>query len=203
MKLDGFGVTNDSYFIRSLYFDDNRDSALYDKNAGVYSRRKYRVRIYNMHNDVIKLECKQKVGEYICKESTAIDLEEYYSIINNDYSFLKQTKGLKKEYYHQFMEKGLRPRVIVDYDREAYVLNTSEVRITFDKNLRVGFNSNDIFSDNLITYGVYEIGAMILEVKFNEFLPDYVIQLLSSCISQYKQAISKYVLCRVSKGNIY
>jgi hypothetical protein len=203
MKLDNFGVNDDSYFIRSLYFDDKIDSSLYDKNAGVSARKKYRIRIYNMHNDVIKLECKQKIGEYICKESAAIDLKEYYSIINNDFSFLKQSSGVKKEFYRQFVEQGLRPKVIVDYDREAYVLDASEVRITFDKELRVGFNSTDIFDDNIITYGVYDPGAMILEVKYNEFLPGYIIQLLRGCVSQYRAAISKYVLCRVSKGNIF
>lgn len=57
------------YMIRSLYFDDMYQSAYQEKLSGVYSRKKYRIRIYNCQSQVIHLECKYKQGPYICKES--------------------------------------------------------------------------------------------------------------------------------------
>ena len=51
-----------SYHIRSLYFDTAFDDALYDKIAGVKDRDKYRIRIYNLSDAVIFMECKTKVG---------------------------------------------------------------------------------------------------------------------------------------------
>ena len=203
MQLDQYHRENKSYFIRSLYFDDVFDSALYEKSAGDYLRSKYRIRIYNMSEEVIKLECKMKFGQYISKESQTISMEEYHAIMNQDIGMLKNAAGLKQNFYRQMKEHALRPKVIVDYEREAYMMVAGDVRITFDQSLKVGFNTNDIFSTNVVTYNVYDIGAMILEVKYDAFLPEHVRMLLDNCVTQYRQAISKYVICRVAKGNIY
>lgn len=48
------------YTIRSLYFDDYCNSAYEEKDAGILMRKKYRVRIYNGSDKVIKLERKKK-----------------------------------------------------------------------------------------------------------------------------------------------
>lgn len=50
------------YTIRSLYFDDYCNSAYEEKDAGILMRKKYRVRIYNGSDKVIKLERKKKYG---------------------------------------------------------------------------------------------------------------------------------------------
>lgn len=47
------------YTIRSLYFDDYCNSAYEEKDAGILMRKKYRVRIYNGSDKVIKLERKR------------------------------------------------------------------------------------------------------------------------------------------------
>ena len=61
-----------SYHIRSLYFDTVFDDALYDKIAGVKDRDKYRIRIYNLTDKNIFMECKTKVGSLISKRSAKI-----------------------------------------------------------------------------------------------------------------------------------
>ena len=48
----------DGYIISSIYFDDLYGSAVNEKLAGVRFRKKYRIRLYNYQDDVIKLECK-------------------------------------------------------------------------------------------------------------------------------------------------
>ena len=53
------------YLIRSLYFDDYWDRSYADKLSGVSSRKKYRIRLYNLDSDFIRLECKLKNGAYI------------------------------------------------------------------------------------------------------------------------------------------
>ena len=62
-------VENGSYTIRSLYFDDRVNSAYEEKRMGVANRKKYRIRCYNYSDSTIKLECKNKQGNYICKEN--------------------------------------------------------------------------------------------------------------------------------------
>ena len=68
LKPDKHAGPNGRYHIRSLYFDDFRNTALFEKQAGVPRRKKYRIRIYNLKDDVIKLECKNKIDYYISKE---------------------------------------------------------------------------------------------------------------------------------------
>src|SRR4051812_23980307 len=79
---DKNSISEDGYHIRSLYFDNVFDTALYEKNYGVHRRDKYRIRIYNKSDKAIKLERKSKFGEYICKESMNLSREEYEKIMN-------------------------------------------------------------------------------------------------------------------------
>ena len=51
---------NGGYMIRSLYFDDYWNTAYQEKVDGVLLRKKYRIRIYDYSDRVIKLERKHK-----------------------------------------------------------------------------------------------------------------------------------------------
>jgi len=73
---DKFSDKNGEYHIRSLYFDDIRNTALYEKQSGISSRKKYRIRIYNLSSDLIKLEKKERVGQFIRKESETLTKDE-------------------------------------------------------------------------------------------------------------------------------
>lgn len=202
ISLDKNADENGNYHIRSLYFDDMYDSSLYEKNYGVFKRKKYRIRIYDFSSKVIKLECKSKFGEYISKDSVSLSLDEYNRIMDGDYGFLFYETGLKQEFFRRIKDGVLRPKVIVDYRREAYIYNPGDVRITFDKELSVGYNSNDIFNKDLSCIGIFGEPTIILEIKFDEFLPQFIRGLLS--ISSHERcAVSKYLMCRVKKNNIY
>ena len=75
--------------------------------------------------------------------------------------------------------RQLRPRVLVDYDREPYVFPAEDVRITFDKNLRTALRATALFDPDVPTYPVTELrNCMIMEVKFNRSLPAYVQMLI-------------------------
>jgi len=85
----------------------------------------------------------------------------------------------------------------VDYVREAYLHPAEEVRITFDKQLHTGLSSVDIFNPNVPTISPFDHNELILEVKFNRFLPNHIRDLLCTCVhSAQNSAISKYVWCR-------
>ena len=88
----------------------------------------------------------------------------------------------------------LRPRVIVDYDREPWVLDAGTVRITFDQQIRAATGSWDLFDRTLPTLPVLEPGELVMEVKFTEFLPQIIRSLLPPK-AQELTAVSKYVLC--------
>ena len=88
----------------------------------------------------------------------------------------------------------LRPRVIVDYEREPWILDAGTVRITFDMNVRAAVDGFDVFDRGLPTLPVLEPGKLVMEVKFTEFLPQIVRDILPGK-AQEITAASKYVLC--------
>ena len=196
MQLDPNGNENNEYHIRSLYFDTINDDALEEKIAGVGNRKKYRMRIYNFSDKVIKLECKSKYGDLISKQSVTIPRDLAEQLIAGDPEGLQRMRHpLLHDVYREMKTRLLRPAVIVDYVREAYIHPAEDVRITFDKQLRSGLYSQDIFNPSIPTYPVFDDAVEILEVKFNEFLPTYIQSILSGITAQ-RSAISKYTWCR-------
>ncbi len=190
------------YAIRSLYFDTEFNTAYYDKINGVKDRDKYRIRIYNYSDRDIFMECKTKVGSFISKRSVKIPRSLADQLTAGDPTGLEfTTSGLLRDVYREMRLNLLRPVVIVDYDREAYIHPAEDVRITFDKNVRTGLNSVDMFNDRVPTQPVMDHGEMILEVKYNRILPAYLADVISfSCPEAVQTAISKYTLCRRYEG---
>ena len=203
MQLDPNGNENNEYHIRSLYFDTINDDALEEKIAGVGSRKKYRIRIYNFSDRVIKLECKSKYGDLISKQSVSIPRELAEQLIAGDPDGLQRMRHpLFHDVYREMRTRLLRPAVIVDYVREAYIHQAEEVRITFDKQVRTGLYSVDMFNPQIPTYPVFDDPVEILEVKFDEFLPSYLQSILSGIMAQ-RSAVSKYTWCRRYENKEY
>lgn len=203
MQLDPNGNENNEYHIRSLYFDTINDDALEEKIAGVGNRKKYRMRIYNFSDKVIKLECKSKYGDLISKQSVSIPRELADQLIAGDPDGLQRMRHpLLHDVYREMRTRLLRPVVIVDYVREAYIHPAQDVRITFDKQLRTGLYSSDMFNAKLPTFPVFDDPVEILEVKYNEFLPVYIQSVLSGVTAQ-RSAVSKYTWCRRYENKEY
>lgn len=183
------------YFIRSLYFEDCWHSAYEEKDAGVLLRKKYRIRIYNCSDASIKLERKKKFGSWICKEDAVLTRAELAQILAGEYDFLLHSpQPLCREFYYECTANLLRPRVIVDYEREPWILDQGTVRITFDQHIRAAVDGLDLFDPHLPTLPVLEPDVLVMEVKFTEFLPQIVRTLLPPK-AQELTAVSKYVLC--------
>lgn len=196
MAYDSHTDENGEYFIRSLYFDDAYDRAYYDKLDGVKDRDKYRIRIYNMSDSVIFLERKRKVGELIQKSACRIDRKLADALIEGDSShLLEYDEPLLTDMYVEMRTKLLRPRVLVDYVREAFVFPAEHARITFDKQLATCPGSTDLFNPDLLTLSPLDDKKQILEVKFDTYLPAHIAGLLADTPTE-NCAISKYVLCR-------
>lgn len=196
---DPNGDENNQYHIRSLYFDTAYDSALYDKISGTANRDKYRIRIYNFSDQMIRLECKSKFRDLISKRSVRITRDLAEQLISADPTGLESTaSGLVSDTFREMRTNLLHPVVIVDYLREAYLHPAEEVRITFDMQLRSGLNSVDMFNPYLPTVPPFDHDEIILEVKYNQVLPPYIANLLTYALRDgaCRSAISKYVYCR-------
>ena len=96
------------------------------------------------------------------------------------------------------MFEGYKPACIIDYDRIPYVYSAGNVRITLDYNMAVSYDFENVFSEDLIKVPFIEENRALLEVKFNDFIPDYVRWLLQlnklERISYSKYAIGRTML---------
>ncbi len=191
------------YKIRSLYFDDYWQSAYAEKRMGSTGRRKYRIRIYNDSDRLIRLECKRKEEQVVSKRSASLSREECDRIRAGEYAFLlRREETLCREFYYQLHSRLLRPRVIVDYEREPYVWEAGDVRVTFDTDVRACSGWGELFDPRLPMTYVLEPGKRVLEVKFTEFLPGVIRRLLPGR-AQELAAVSKYALCCEATEHLY
>lgn len=91
--------------------------------------------------------------------------------------------------------QGLRPKTIVDYTREAFVYDPGNVRVTLDYDIRTGIRETDFLKKTCVTIPI-ENGPVILEVKWDEFLPA-IIRDIVQLNGRHSSAFSKYAACRI------
>ncbi len=184
------------YEIRSLYFDDLQDTALREKIDGVNLREKFRLRYYNGDISFIRLEKKSKVNGLCMKQGETLSAQQTAALLEGDTSWMLQSeKPLIQELYAKMRCKGLRPKTIVDYTREAFTFPAGNVRITLDYNIRTSLSCSGFLDPGCVSIPAGEAPA-ILELKWDEYLPDIirdVIQLRDCRAS----AFSKYAACRI------
>lgn len=186
----------DGYSIISLYFDDLHDSCYQDTLDGHEIRDKYRIRIYNNSLDKIRLEVKQKRDSRIRKYAKDIDRDQMYRLMNGQciVDDAMSANDPVTLFNIAIQTRGLRPKVIVAYERKAYVFEAGNTRITFDRNLRA-CDRTDWFGREDAVYDPVREQSAVLEVKYDEFIPDFLLQLLELGNMQ-QSAFSKYQLCR-------
>ena len=196
MKRDRNAMADGRYKIRSLYFDNLYDKALREKIDGVNIREKFRLRYYNGDLSYICLEKKSKINGLCKKESVVVTQEEVSAILSGDIAWLKNSdKPLLNELYSKMHSEGLMPKTIVDYTREAFTFSAGNVRVTFDYDIRTGIRNTDFLNPDSVTIPVRDSG-IVLEVKWDEFLPDVIRNALQlGCVR--RQAYSKYAACRI------
>lgn len=194
--LDHDSTSGGGYTITSLYYDDLFDSCLKDNEDGADQRWKYRIRIYNHSFQSIKLEVKIKRYNRILKRSKEITYDQMKKLIRgecikDDFPAMDNPVTL---FNLAISEKGLRPVVVVEYDREAYIYEAGNVRITFDRNVRMS-NCTERFGDADLYMESVKGEEDVVEVKYDELLPDFIAQLLE--LGNMNQcAFSKYRACR-------
>ena len=116
-------------------------------------------------------------------------------IIDGKYDWmLKSDDKLIFELGLKMRDEGFRPRTIVEYLREPYTYAPGNVRITIDRQIRTGLASTDFLNPDSVTIPVLD-NAIILEVKWDAYLPDIVRDLVQ-LPNRRSSAYSKYAACR-------
>ena len=92
----------------------------------------------------------------------------------------------------------MQPKIIVEYDRTPYVGEEGNVRITFDRNIRSCAEPEAFWEKEMRARPIMASGQHLLEVKFDEFLPEWIYRTLQM-ENMTQTAFSKYCLCRKYK----
>lgn len=194
-QMDAHTTAQGIYDIRSVYFDDSRDTCFYENEDGADPREKFRIRIYNGSDSRISLECKKKERYMTHKDSCFLTKQQCWDILNGSFTLSSPGSGLLRKFYGQYSQNFLRPKVIVAYQRTPFVYPAGNVRITFDRNIGSTTDIAAFFDPYLPLRPVMPLGKHILEVKYDEFLPGFLYNAMNLGDLQ-QTAFSKYYLCR-------
>ena len=154
---------NKEYTVRSIYYDNKELDAYYEKVEGIKNRNKIRVRCYNEFNgtNIAFLEIKRRLENFIDKHRSPLKYEHledlFYTNDIESYIIQKEPDAIDnaKRFFFQINKNHMKPISLVVYDREAFFSKfDSNIRITFDKNLRF-YSFPDIatfYNESLLSY---------------------------------------------------
>lgn len=197
MQRDPYG-NNGTYQIRSQYFDSVNDQDLQDNLSGVMEKRKIRTRIYGLQDQTVKLEYKCKSGNDSVKHSLLISRQEAEEMEKHNYHFLiRRPEELASFLYTKMMRGAYRPKTIILYSRTAFLYPVSDVRITFDHHISSSVNPHGLFREKIALTPVLPQDMGILEVKYNDFLPSVLKQVIRQA-DRSADAYSKYSSARLN-----
>ena len=191
-SLDSHASIQNKYTVSSLYLDDYQNTNYYDNQEGFDVREKYRIRIYNNDPSDMTLECKQKLHNKNHKMQVNISTEQYNQIISGVLEFTHfNSNALLRKFYIDYTNTYLRPKVIIEYVRTPYTYQNGNVRITFDRFVSATSKIDQFTNSSIFTKPILPVNHHILEVKYDEFIPDTIKQIINQTNLQ-KTSFSKY-----------
>jgi len=179
------GTCGRGYRIRSLYFDSPSLVCFRAKERGDSDRFKLRARVYDATGSV-SLEVKRKRGDVVWKARSAVPRDIWAEAAQGwVVPKVKNPRALER-FARLFAEFGAEPKIIVDYQREAYASREDGyARVTFDRNVRYAAMPDfDLDSPESGTLAVptgitADFGtACVLELKCEQFMPTWMAQLI-------------------------
>lgn len=197
MERDPNAGDDGRYRISSIYFDNYRDKALWEKRDGAARREKFRIRYYNDDFSFMVLEKKMKIDSLCRKLDAELTREECRRLLAGDTGWMREHREeLVRELYVKMKTQQLTPRVLVSYIREPFVYRAGNVRVTFDSDIRSALLYRRSREMPPVEIPVAERGGeMILEVKYDAYLPALIYRLLQTGTCRLC-AYSKYAASR-------
>ena len=112
-----------------------------------------------------------------------------------DYEFLsRRAEPVARTLYMRLLQGAYQPKTLVEYDREAYLYDAGDVRITFDTGMRATASDWDLFAETPPWTTLAPPGTGVLEVKYTSLLPSFLKQIVQT--DRLATANSKYVQAR-------
>ena len=193
-ELDSYVGEQGYYNIRSLYFDDyEKEETTTIMTRVVQDPLHPIINGENIYGNWIQLF-------YIhpLKRNCGISLQQCEMLMAGRVpSDIKEDQQVLWKLAYLMETRLMMPKIIVDYDRIPYVYRPGDanVRITFDKNIKSINDTNSFLDLKVGGRGILPVGSALMEVKFDDFIPDEIYSLLQLNGLQVS-TFSKYYLCR-------
>lgn len=162
--------------IQSLYYDTIDNRLIRSSLEKPIFKEKLRLRCYNLNtnNKDIYVEMKRKYDGVVYKRRLACKENEAGNILENSNS--NSQIGKELDYFTKFYGT-LIPKMLIIYDREAYYDKNSQLRVTFDKNVR--YRKKELnFHTNLDGESLLPEETILLELKTDAGLPLWLCEIL-------------------------
>lgn len=147
LVVDSLASEDGNYPIVTEYFETPDRQCFWEKNRGLASRRKIRVRIYGMEGGKIPptgfIEIKHKHFGLGAKRRLFLPVEEAIEFANGNYDILRTGKRdwsrgqrmIIAELFDLIERRKFGPAIQLRYDRRALMTPDGQLRITFDTRL--------------------------------------------------------------------
>lgn len=145
----------------------------------------------------IVLERKEKIDSRCHKKSCKLTQKEYDKILAGEILDIAYDtdKKLIQEFARDIMLYNYVPKVIVDYERIAFVEEITNVRVTFDTKISASYDIENFLNGDYTRFYIQPSSQNVLEVKFDDVLPSYIKKIVESY--EFNQtSFSKYYYCR-------
>ncbi len=162
--------------IQSLYYDTIDNRLIRSSLEKPIFKEKLRLRCYNLNtnNKDIYVEMKRKYDGVVYKRRLACKENQAENILENSKS--NSQIGKELDYFTKFYGT-LVPKMLIIYDREAYYDKNSQLRVTFDKNVR--YRKTELnFHTNLDGESLLPEETILLELKTDAALPLWLCKIL-------------------------
>ena len=184
-------MDKDEYFVSHIYtlYFDTEDYDLV--NASLMAddyKYKVRLRSYNDGADRLFFEIKSKLNGVTYKRRVQLTNDELQRYLGGE--AIQPSDQVMKEIDHLYQKLDLSPKIFIAYDRLAYRDPNSDLRITFDTNLRSRNQDLDITNtDDCQQF--FDDQTFIMEVKSKDGMSLWLTSFLTA--SQiFPNSFSKY-----------
>ena len=188
MKMDKYGEST----IQSLYYDTPDYLLIRRSIEKPEYKEKLRVRSYGIagENDKVYLEIKKKAFGVVFKRRISMPHKDANAFFTEGLKTDKGQIGKELEYCRKFY-KDLGPAMLILYDRTAYYQDNTDLRMTFDRNVRYRKDRLSL-SSGLDGIHLLDGGKIMWEIKSSvDAFPLWLVKILSKH-KLYKASFSKY-----------
>ncbi len=192
MEMDQYGL----HTICNIYYDTEDYELVRTSIEGPVYKEKLRLRSYGVpdNDSPVFLEIKKKYKGIVYKRRVSMTLEESVRYLNHGIKPASDSQILREIDYFLRFHKPI-PKVYLAYDRIAlFGKEDSEIRITFDQNIRSRMTELDLSEGDSGKYLLHK-GDVLMEIKVPYAYPLWLAGVLSD-LEIYPVSFSKY-------GNVY